>query len=247
MYLSELSRDDYERCSHYGAVEVKVTNHDTSGGPPPPPTLDPDDEAEDAMWCTASSTGVTTFQLVDLPTWKHAVPLAIGGDQQFAGSELTQVTVINWKNADQLILRRGTNVVTLTPTNATATLSSGTYPIGASAWYASRSTAGNWQNPEVQLSYSCTASQPSTVSVGQGYALSLSQLDSALSSATGGVGVSDIVTSGSSGSWPVYTVRVVPMLAMPGTGVTHALRLEMPGIRASVTLSHVPTNQQGGQ
>lgn len=60
-------------------------------------------------------------------------------------------------------------------------------------------------------------------------------------SATGGVGLSDIVTSGSSGSWPVYAVRVVPMLAMPGTGVSHALRLEMPGIRASAALPLVQT------
>jgi len=233
VFLPELNRDGgyISSCSDYRLPQVMVKHHDSSEGMRVPPFLDASGAPEDALLCSAGSTGSTSFQLVDLPTFVHPVPLAVGGDQHYAGTALTQVTVTAWNNADQLVLRHGPDSVTLTPDAPTATLPADTFYFGSNSWWPDR-TAGDgltWSNPQVQLSTSCPATAPAGMTRTPGYALTLSALDSAISSATGGVGLVDIVSSGSASTWPVYTVRVAPIIASFGSGVTDALRLEVAG------------------
>ena len=245
VYLPELTRDGgyIGSCGDYSPPQVMVELKDSAEGMRVPTSLDGSGAPEDALLCSAGSTGSTSFQLVDLPTFVHPVPLAVGGDEHYAGTALTQVTVTAWNNADQLVLRHGPDSVTLTPAAPSATLPADTFYLGSNSWWPDR-TAGDgltWSNPQVQLSTTCPATGPAGMTRPPGYALDLATLDATIAAATGGVGLVDIVTSGSASTWPVYTVRVAPIIASASSGVTEALRLEIAGTWGFAALPLVQT------
>lgn len=219
-------------------VDIKVVLWGADGpeGAPPPRPENPVDEEEDYFACSASSTGSTDFELVRIPGIDGLVPLAVDGDVGFAESQLTAVSVSDWNGADQLVLDNGSSTVTLTPSSSSATLSGSGWWFGGVDFAAAKTGgSGTWTAPDISLSHSCPATRSNgNTDVDQGYALSLSTLASVVDDATGTPGLGALLLSAPEDDWPVYLVRVAPVLS--GGSTTHALILTIQGTDEEVAL-----------
>lgn len=227
-------------------MEVHGVVH-TSTGDPLDMVENPLESAEDDMACTASASAITGMQLIGYPSWDHPVAIGVSGERQHLYSQLTSVSVSDWKDADSLeIVGQDGATLSLTPATPTASPASGqSFYLSSLQWKPGSSTAtGAYQMPTVSVSHSCPAAfGTDRRQLDQAYDIDLATLDGAIDTATGGTGLGDLMTIASATDWPVLVARVNPIGGAPlSTGETHVLRLELQGTRVHHDLLLTETN-----
>lgn len=189
---------------------------------------------EDDMACSASATASTGMQLIEFPGWGHPVAVGISGQRQHLYSTLSSVTVTDWNDTDTLeIVGQDGATISLDASNSSGSPGTGeTFHLGSMQWRPGRdSGTGPYQMPTVSVTHACTASFGSERrAVDQAYAIDLDTLDEAISDATGGPGLGDIMSIATETDWPVLVARVYPIGGGPtATGETHVLHFEIQG------------------
>ncbi len=248
--ISRLNQDTsggvnhYTDCEDYADVDILFRTFAKTNAVPVRRPVTPLG-AEDDLDCASDETYTTRFRLSSFPHVKTLVPLAISGDEEYAGSRVKSVTVTTWNNADEVRIRRlGTEHV-LTPNSPSVNISADTWWLGTNRWSADR-TADNaaFTNPVVELDLECpTTAVGDIVNRPQGYGMSLQQLAAAVDDATDDAGIGGLIASAPDPTIPVYAFRIDPVSNPASGGPTHLLRLELRGTWARVSLPITETSQ----
>ena len=193
-------------------------------------------DAEDELACAPEQSGTTRFALIDWRGNRRPDAVALSGTRQYAYSQMSTVTVVDWNGATSLQLGGfGTDRLTLTPESSSADITSDSFWIGHGAWSMTTGGANDGVGPIVDITHQCPASfTVREESDGQAWPLTWAMLDSAVSEATDGISLTDFLPEGTQAAWPAFLLRLRP--AGEGTDISHTLSLQAHGMRSLLTL-----------